>query len=178
MRRRYHADPALSRKRKRELRQVRGDEIRQYEHDHRAINREHYKAYQREWRKRHLEKYRRQDAERNKKSYRRGRKTLDAWYANGCVVCGCYIKGAMHAHHRDPMEKDDCVSQLCCRRGDALRAELGKCDQFCANHHCALHHRMRNGDNDVPYDELILRMRAEWRDYIFEQAERAALRIA
>jgi hypothetical protein len=162
---RYWADPPRARERKRVLAAARADELRQYDRDQYWLNREQHQRIARESRTRNLEKARKRDNTKGARVYAAGRETLDEWYSSGCVVCAQYIPGAMHAHHRDPLEKHACVSQLC-RQPKRLADELEKCDPLCGNHHGMLERRLRNGDRDRPYADVLAEMRAEWAAYV------------
>jgi len=123
-------------------------------------NRERKLAIARKARNSNREQKRARDRDRVRPTRDANRLELAAWYARGCVVCGLvFMPGGMHAHHRDPSEKDQAASQLLNARAGSLPSELEKCDPFCASHHGMLEQAKRDCNGTIPYEELVAILR-------------------
>lgn len=75
------------------------------------------------------------------------------WRSVGCIVCSESNVVALHAHHLNPKDKENKVSQI--RDMDALRIELAKCVPICANHHAILHHELHDGHKGCSSKDVI-----------------------
>ena len=69
---------------------------------------------------------------------------------HACIVCGEADPVVLDFHHRDPNEKNDCISAMLniksCATLDDLKKEIDKCDLLCANDHRRAHVGKRMGD--------------------------------
>lgn len=101
-------------------------------------------------------KYRREHYLQNKKKYVEKaslyRKNVLEWFKQikknlECEVCGEKRFWVLDFHHKNPLEKDQEVSNLT-RRGNKKKIleEVEKCSVLCSNCHRDLHYREQNAD--------------------------------
>lgn len=79
----------------------------------------------------------------NKRSLKYGRimkqRILD-YFGGKCIICG-YNKcsRSLHAHHRDPTQKEFTIGNRKCLNWDDTKRELDKCVLLCSNCHGEVH---------------------------------------
>ena len=102
--------------------------------------------YSKEYRIKNLNKLRRRARIYSRRNNREIREWLDTVKLGiGCQVCG-YNKcvKALEFHHKNPREKDICISKLITLRysKEKILEEISKCILLCSNHHRELYEEL------------------------------------
>lgn len=75
-------------------------------------------------------------------------------FGGKCVKCGYNrCMKALDFHHRDPLEKDEMITDLLKKSLDEARKEAEKCDLLCANCHREEHFNMEEVSSDINDDK-------------------------
>lgn len=102
--------------------------------DRKQYLKEYYKEYyKKEEKRKGILNSRRKYAEKNRQIYLDWKKTLS------CSICGENHPACIEFHHKNPEEKDYCVSNLSGKSLSFILKEVSKCDILCANCHRKLH---------------------------------------
>jgi hypothetical protein len=96
-----------------------------------AIDKEYYKT--------HIKRQEQTKIRRDK--VRKFNKTIIKSYLqfHNCVMCNNTDIRVLEFHHRNPKEKEYCISMMLTHNSDNLLRELNKCDIVCANCHRIIH---------------------------------------
>lgn len=107
-------------------------------------DREKQKEYQRNWLRKKREKFKKKEGcswQSKKRAELQLFLTKIKLASGGCKICGEKHPACLEFHHRNPEEKDICISDMIRNKysQENILKELEKCDILCRNCHMKIH---------------------------------------